>query len=96
MSYVIELSPKAEKELVETFNWYENEQLGLGEKFEIEFFRKISLIEANPLQYPVKKKMHETNTGKFPFLIVYRINESRKKILIISIFHTSRHPKKKY
>jgi plasmid stabilization system protein ParE len=96
MDYIVELSPKAEKELSEASEWYEDEQLGLGEKFEKEFFRKIEFIAANPLQYPLKKRMHEVNTDKFPYLIVYRINKSRKLILIISVFHTSRHPKKKY
>jgi plasmid stabilization system protein ParE len=68
----------------------------LGDRFEEDVFSKISLIAANPLHYPSKKKAREAVTDNFPFLIVYRINEKQKLIMIISIFHTSRHPKKKY
>jgi len=94
--YLIELSPKAEKEIIDASEWYEEDRVGLGEQFEKEVFRKIILISANPLQYPLKKRMHEANTDKFPYLIVYRINENRKIILIVSVFHTSRHPRKKH
>jgi plasmid stabilization system protein ParE len=92
--YSIEISPKAKKELMDASEWYDEDQIGLGEKFEREVLRKIKLIVSNPLQYPLKKKMREANTDKFPYLIVYRINE--KQNLIISVFHTSRHPRKKY
>jgi hypothetical protein len=49
MGYTVEMSPKAEKELTDASEWYEDDQLGLGEKFEKEVFRKIGLIAANPL-----------------------------------------------
>jgi plasmid stabilization system protein ParE len=31
----------------------------------------------------------------FPFLIIYRIDEAKKKIVIVSIFHAKRNPKGK-
>jgi plasmid stabilization system protein ParE len=96
MVYVVELSPKAEKEFIKAFEWYEDEQLGLGEKFEAELFKKIDFIAANPLHYPLKKKNREANTDVFPYMVVYRIHEKRKMIVVISIFHTSRHPRRKY
>ena len=96
MSYTVELLFKARLEIFESWKYYEEEQPGLGDRFEDEVFRKISLIQASPLHYPVKKRLHEANTDIFPFLIVYRINKSRKLIMIVSVFHTSRNPKKKY
>jgi plasmid stabilization system protein ParE len=95
MNYTIEMSPKAEKELYEVWNWYEDEQPGLGERFEKEFFRKIGLIRDNPLHYALKKGMREVRTDSFPYLLIYKISEKKKMIVIVSVFHTSRHPKKK-
>jgi plasmid stabilization system protein ParE len=95
MSYPFELSPKAEKELYKAWNWYEDEQPGLGERFEKEIFRKIDLIIINPLHYAVKKGLHEARTDSFPYLIIYKISPKRNIIIIVSIFHMSRHPKKK-
>jgi plasmid stabilization system protein ParE len=96
MSYTVDLLFKARQEIFESWKYYEEQQAGLGDRFEDEVFRKIELIESNPLHYPLKKRMHEVNTDKFPYLIVYRINKSRKLIMIVSVFHTSRNPKKKY
>ncbi|MDB5114809.1 MAG: Plasmid stabilization system protein [Mucilaginibacter sp.] len=96
MSYKFDVLFKARQEIFEAWKWYEEQQDGLGERFEAEVFRKIVLITTNPLQYPLKKRMHEVNTNDFPFLIVYRINKSRNLVMIVSVFHTSRNPKKKY
>ena len=96
MTYTVDLLFKAHQEIFEGWKWYEEQQPGLGDRFEEEVFNKIDLIAANPLHYPTKKGNHEATTDKFPFLIIYRVSEKRKSIVIISIFHTSRHPKKKY
>lgn len=40
MSYIIDLSPKARHELFEVWEWYEEQQIGLGEQFEQEFFKE--------------------------------------------------------
>ena len=96
MNYTVDLLFKARREIFEGWIWYEEQQPGLGDRFEEDIFRKIGLIEANPLHYPLKKKAREALADDFPYLIVYRINEKRKLIMIVSVFHTSRHPRKKY
>jgi len=95
MNYSVDLLFKARQEIFESWVWYEEQQEGLGNRFEDAVFEKISLIAANPLHYPLKKGTREANTDTFPFLIVYRINKRRKLIMIVSVFHTSRHPRKK-
>ncbi|MDR3695526.1 type II toxin-antitoxin system RelE/ParE family toxin [Mucilaginibacter sp.] len=95
MNYTVDLLFKARQEIFDGWKWYEKEPKGLGDRFEDEVFRKIALIAANPLHYPLKKGAREAVTETFPYLIIYKINESRKLIMILSVFHTSRHPKKK-
>jgi hypothetical protein len=34
--YLVEISPKAKKELMDASEWYDEDQTGLGEKFERE------------------------------------------------------------
>ena len=96
MTYTVDLLFKARQEIFEAWKWYEEQQPGLGDRFEDEIFRKIDLIAINPLHYPLKKRMHEATTDIFPYLIVYRINQKRKSLMVVSVFHTSRHPGKKY
>ncbi|HZY37012.1 MAG TPA: type II toxin-antitoxin system RelE/ParE family toxin [Mucilaginibacter sp.] len=95
MTYTVDLLFKARQEIFESWGWYEEHEVGLGDRFEDEVFKKIELIAANPLHYPQKKGTREANTDIFPFLIVYRVNKRRNLIMIVSVFHTSRHPKRK-
>ncbi len=84
--------PKAQKEILNTWEWYENQQPGLGDHFKQEIYNKINLIVKNPLHYPLKGKYREAYIEVFPFL-VYKV--MKNEVIILSVFHTSRHPKNK-
>jgi len=90
------LSPKAQKEILEAWEWYEERQLGLGDTFQREVYRKLNFIVRNPLHYPLKGKYREAIIDVFPYLIAFKIDQNKNSIFIISIFHMSRHPKRKY
>ncbi|WP_299584574.1 type II toxin-antitoxin system RelE/ParE family toxin [Mucilaginibacter sp.] len=96
MSYAVDLFLKARKELFETREWYEEKQPGLGKRFEDEVFRKIYLIQNNPLHYPSKNGFREIRIDVFPYLLVYKVVKSSNMIFIVTTFHMSRHPKRKY
>jgi len=88
--------PKARQEILDAWEWYEDKQVGLGDQFVTEVGKKIMFIRNNPFHYPTKGKYREAQTDTFPFLIIYKINKLQDLIQIVSVFHTSRHPKKKY
>ncbi len=97
MSYSSILLQRAKKELLEALKWYEDRQSGLGDRFKAEVYKRINAIEQTPERYPQKSPpYHETGVDVFPYLIIYRIDKSKKIIVISSIFHASRDPKKKY
>jgi hypothetical protein len=96
MSYNVDLLPKARLELLEARLWYEDQKQGLGARFREEVFKKIGLIQNNPLHYPLKQGLREAQTEVFPYLIVYKVIKKSNLIMIVSVFHTSRHPKKKH
>ncbi len=97
MRYFSNLTARARKELSDAWLWYEKQQSELGDKFEIEVFKRIQQIEENPERYAKRNKnLRETRVRKFPFLIIYRIEKGKDIIIIQSIFHTSRNPKHKY
>ncbi|MGZ3754500.1 MAG: type II toxin-antitoxin system RelE/ParE family toxin [Mucilaginibacter sp.] len=97
MTYTVKFYPKAEVEYLEAFNWYEERLQGLGERFEHCIEKKINAIVKNPLFYPNKKyDCRECKVVDFPYLIIYKIFPNEGVILIVSIFHTSRKPNRKY
>jgi plasmid stabilization system protein ParE len=91
------LSTRAQNEIAQSWDWYEERQQTLGDRFVEEVTSKIRLIEQNPERYPTPYKSYkETSLNIFPFLIIYRINRKKKSIRIVSVFHTSLNPSKKY
>jgi len=95
--YVSILSTRAQKEITQAWQWYEERQQSLGDRFVREVILHIRLIEQNPERYPTRYKSYkETSVHVFPFLIIYRLNRKKKSICIVSVFHTSLNPKKKF
>jgi plasmid stabilization system protein ParE len=94
--YLTIFSGRVQKEIAKSWEWYEERQQGLGDRFVKEVLAKIKLIEQNPDRYPIRHKSYkETPIAIFPFLIIYRLHTRKKIIRIVSVFHTSLSPKKK-
>ncbi len=90
-------SSRAQKEIAASWEWYEERLQGLGDKFLKEVITRIDNIETNPDRFPTRHKNYkEAVLQTFPFLIIYRINTKKRSIRIVSVFHTSRNPTKKY
>lgn len=54
---------------MEVWEWYEDKQQGLGDRFKQELYKRIKEIELHPDRYPIRKKpYHETTTNVFPYL----------------------------
>jgi plasmid stabilization system protein ParE len=97
MNYKLILREKALSEIEEAFNWYEAQQTGLGEKFLEAILHYAKVILKNPNSFKTTyKNFKEIPVKKFPYLIVYFIDERKNKIIILSVFHTSRNPKRKF
>lgn len=82
----------AQKELIETRDYYDELVYGLGELFVLEIERCLNIIKINPLAYPTFKfNIRKAVILKFPFSILYRIEENN--IFILAIMHQKRKPK---
>ena len=96
-SFSSTLSSRAQKEIAISWDWYEERQQGLGDRFIREVITRIRDIEKMPDRYPTRYKSYkEVSIPTFPFILIYRIVKSQKAIRIVSVFHTSQSPKKKY
>ena len=95
--FTIIFSSRAQKEITKAWEWYEERQHSLGDRFIEELMSCVQLIKKTPERYPSKFKSYkETKISVFPFLIIYRLNRKKKSIRIVSVFHTSLNPRKKY
>jgi len=97
MTWVAVLSERAQRELVESWAWYEDKQLGLGDRFKDAVFKKLRQLEEDHARGLQRNPVYrEAIIKTFPFLIIYRVEKKSCQIFIQSIFHTRRNPKKKY
>jgi len=61
------LLEKAQEEILKAWEWYEERESGLSDRFKQDVADKINSVVANPLFYPLKGKFREPTTNVFPF-----------------------------
>ena len=77
MSRGLRLAPAASRDIVDAYNWYEEQQPGLGEQFRAELNVAFALVqqfsEAGPA---VHGDLRRLLVRRFPYAIYYRLTES--------------------
>ena len=98
MQYQHRLHYQAHIDIIEAYEWYELQKENLGEGFSTEIQNKIKEIVTNPFVFSSKANANyrEAIVKKFPYVIVYKIIETKKQIFISSIHHSKKNPKGKY
>ena len=82
----------AEREFDDAVAWYEGEREGLGREFRAAIEEYFQRIADNPEGFPeVRGEVRRAIVRRFPFVIHFLIE--KKRIVILSVFHTSRDPK---
>jgi toxin ParE1/3/4 len=85
----------ARKDIREAAHWYNDQQPGLGKRFTHFVKKKIELICENPHLYAVRKAgIHAAILPIFPFMIFFEIDEKRRIVLVIGVFHSSLYPQR--
>jgi plasmid stabilization system protein ParE len=95
--YHITLRPVAAQEYEDAIKWYVERSTLASEKFVEAVNNLLDNISRNPQRYRnLFKNYHEASTRKYPYSIVYIIDEAHRKIVIVAVYHHKRNPKKKY
>ncbi len=98
MSYSHLLHPLAYQDFIEAYVWYEEKHKGLGDRFAIAVSEQIINITENPKVYGSKGRnsFREAVMKDFPYVIVYKLSLQKELVVISSIHHAKKHPRKKY
>ena len=93
MSYTLAFLPAAYQDLDDAVDWYNSRKETLGEQFYHKVIDKLDKLKSNPLLWSVRyNEVHCALVDTFPYLVHYIIEESKKRVLILGILHTSRDP----
>jgi plasmid stabilization system protein ParE len=82
---------EAAAEIRDAFDYYEEQQFGLGEYFLGTLYNRFQTLLTNPQANPkIHDEYRQAVVPKFPFVIIYEIEN--EAVVVYSVFHTSRHP----
>jgi plasmid stabilization system protein ParE len=84
---------RAETDLREAQNWYENQRTGLGAEFLAEIDATIRVLIRDPQRHPVYYRgFRRVLTRRFPYKLFYRLEDDR--VIIFRVLHVRRdHPR---
>ncbi len=90
-AYHLIISPDAENDIEQAYNWYETQKEGLG----AEFFEQVKItfvqIENNPKPFfEYKPLVRRAIVKRFPYGIFFYLSETT--INVFAVFHSSRNP----
>jgi toxin ParE1/3/4 len=91
MNYKLLIRPEAEFDIEEAFEWYEEQNSGLGSEFVRAVDISLATIGRHPLVYPlVYQEVRRALIRRFPYGIFYLMEE--ETIVVIACFHVKRDP----
>ncbi|HRH60662.1 MAG TPA: type II toxin-antitoxin system RelE/ParE family toxin [Chitinophagaceae bacterium] len=97
MKYSIAYLQRALHEYEKSAAWYRERSIQAAENFEAAIKEKISLLKTDPVRYrKTYKEFREVQLKKYPFNIIYLVNEKEKQVIIASVYHHKRNPESKY
>ena len=91
--YKIVFSPKAITDIEEAINYYNQQLLGLGNKFISDLIIIYKAINGNPFFATIKyDNVRCAGLKKFPFSIHFTIDKERRIVTIVAVFNTWKEP----
>ena len=96
MSWRVEFAPQVERDVAAAAAWYELRRPGLGVRFVEEIIRAWDALADDPLLYCRRhptKNIRWRYPEKFPYRVIYEVNESEKVVRVAAVLHAARHDK---
>ena len=91
MSFRLVVRPLAELDLLEAFEWYEAEHVGLGDDFVSVIDNLFARIARSPRLYPqVHRHVRRAVVRRFPYLIYFVVEG--ETVSVVGCFHSRRRP----
>jgi plasmid stabilization system protein ParE len=85
--------PEAEQDIIDAYDWYQNQELGLGEEFLRCVDASIQFIQRNPEMYEIAHASYRrVLVRRFPYAIFYEY--IGMVVTVYGVFHCSQNPRK--
>jgi plasmid stabilization system protein ParE len=89
--YEIKAEPTVDADIEAAFDWYEREEIGLGQALIAELADAYDRIRNNPFAYQeLRSGIRRVLTHRFPYGVYFSIEENL--IVVVAVLHTARDP----
>jgi plasmid stabilization system protein ParE len=87
----IDYLPGARRDFDESFDWYADRSTQAAVRFAAAMEAALARVSSDPTQFASRDGVHrECPVKKFPFRIVYRLDDHR--VLVVAVVHAKRRP----
>ena len=93
MIFELNIDKRAIDDIQSAIDFYDEQQLGLGLRFERELNTHLITLKKNPFFSIRYDDVHCLPLKIFPYMIHYTVDKESKSIIIRGVFHTSMNPK---
>ena len=92
MSFTVVFEPETELEIIEAFQWYEEQSFGLGGDFLRAVKQSEAVLSRNPHQYQIQyKEVRRAFLRRFPYALHYVVEDNI--VSVLACFHFRRDPR---
>ena len=89
MSFTIQLRPAVFEDVQHVHAWYEEQGLGLGDRFIAEFFDSLAILKSNPTIFAAYyREVRHYLLKRFPYGVYFRVE--KEEVIVLRVFHCSR------
>ncbi|RQP17747.1 type II toxin-antitoxin system RelE/ParE family toxin [Parapedobacter defluvii] len=92
MAFRILIDEDVRMDIQESIDWYNEQKQGLGKQFYTQVKATINRLRSNPFFQIRYDDVRCLPIKRFPFMIHFTVDESKKKVVVRAVFHTSRAP----
>ena len=93
ISFEIVIRREAQVDVDEIFVWYEEQKQSLGLEFIEALENTLDRIVRNPYHaLLIEKDARSATLKRFPYEIIYRVDDAKMQVRIIAVIHQHRNP----
>ena len=93
MAYTLIIDPIAIQDIQKAIDYYDEQQPGLGKRFEAALNKHLITLEKNPFFRIRYDNVHGLPLKKFPYMVHFTIDEDQQVVIVRAVFHTALNPK---
>lgn len=92
--YNVKIEQEALSDIQEITDWYNEQQSGLGARFQKTAIQQINSLYKVPLLYAIRyKEIRCMVIKKFPYMAHFYINNENNTVEVLAVISTDRNPK---